>query len=74
MSRRWAILVILTVVTIALLSGWEIYNIFTDEKDVQEYSNYVEPIDSELDTEFLKNVYELENKILVEEKEIQPKN
>ena len=33
MSRRWAILVILTVVTVVLLSGWEVYKVFNEEEE-----------------------------------------
>ena len=74
MSRRWAIILITTVVVVAIWSGWEVYQAFTKEKDVGEYETYVKPISSELDTALVIKVYQLQDKVLIKDKDIQPKD
>lgn len=74
MSRRWAIILITTVVTIAIWSGWEVYKAFTKEKDVGEYETYVQPISPELNTDLVVKIYKMQDQVLVKDKDIQPQN
>ena len=73
MSRRWAYVIIFVVITLAIWSGWEIYKAFETEKDVEQYSRYVNTIDPDLKVEIIKGVSDLQEKVLVEESEIAPK-
>ncbi|MBU0976250.1 MAG: hypothetical protein ABIE03_07520 [Patescibacteria group bacterium] len=72
MSRRWAIVIFVSVLTVILWSGWEVYKAFSEKKEVGEYEAYVSYINPQIDTDLIKKVYELQNKVLVKETEIEP--
>jgi hypothetical protein len=72
MTKQWAYIIALSVVTIVIISGWEIFKTFTGEKGVEQYETYSKSISREFDEEFLENLERLQGKILVQETEITP--
>jgi len=73
MSRRWALVIIFSVLTVVVWSTWEVYKSFSTQKDVGNYEVYVIPIDPSLDTDLISKIYDLQDRVLVKEKDIQPK-
>lgn len=73
MSRKWAIIIILSVVTIVFWSGWEVFKAVEKEKDVQEYSKYAASIPKELNTALIRKVSSMQSEVLVKDEDIAPK-
>lgn len=63
----------MTVVTIVIWSGWEIYKAFGTEKDVGQYSSYARSISREFDKDMIKEIANMQEDVLVKESEIAPK-
>lgn len=72
MSDKWYVVIIISVLTITVISGWEIYKALVGEKDVAKYEQYVAPISADFDSKLLQNVYQMQGKILVSEETIEP--
>lgn len=72
MSKRWAYVIILTVVTVVLWSGWEIYKAFAGEEDVGKYSVYARTISRDFDVDLIREVGKLQEKVLVKDSDIAP--
>ncbi|MDD3648193.1 MAG: hypothetical protein PHS44_06900 [Candidatus Dojkabacteria bacterium] len=72
MSKKWAIVIFVSVLTVIIWSGWEVYKAFSTKKDVGEYEAYVTYINPQIDTDLVKKVNELQSKVLVKESEIEP--
>lgn len=73
MPKKWAYIIIITVVTIAAWSGWEIYKAFGTEKDVGQYSKYAAAIPREFDTALVREISSRQEKVLVKDSDIAPK-
>ena len=74
MQRKWAFVIIFTVIVFVLLTGFEIYKAFTKSKDTTEYSRYATTIPSSIDTDLLNKITDFQDKILVKDKDIAPVN
>ena len=72
MSKQWAYIIIMTVVTVIIWSGWEIYKAFETEKDVGQYSSYARSISRDFDTDMIKKVAQMQSEVLVKESDITP--
>lgn len=66
-------MIIFSVLTVVVWSTWEVYKSFSTQKDVGNYEVYVIPIDPSLDTDLISKIYDLQDRVLVKEKDIQPK-
>lgn len=47
---------ILTLITVAVWIGYEIYSVYNNPSIPDDYQKLVQPIDLQLDTEFLKSL------------------
>lgn len=74
MSRKWAIIIIFTVVTVAVWSGYEVYKAFSSEKEVTDYAKYATRIENYFDTDLIRKVEDMQEKVLVKSEDIEPKN
>jgi len=74
MSYRWAWLIIISVVFLTVFTGWSVYQSFSKEKDISEYSNYITEINPEIDTELIKKIFSNKENVYVTDEEITPKN
>jgi hypothetical protein len=72
MSQRWAFIVIMTVVTVVIWSGWQVFKAIESEDDVSEYSKYITPIEENFDTDIVKHISDYQSYVLVKEEDINP--
>lgn len=72
MTRKWAYIIVFTVVMIALWSGWQVYRAFKEEKDVGQYEKYVSPITRELDADLIRGIADRQSQVLVKSSDIAP--
>ena len=72
MSKRWAYIIIMTVATVVVWSGWEIYKAFKTKKDVGQYIVYSSPISQEFDVDLINEVSKLQEKVLIKDSDITP--
>jgi hypothetical protein len=73
MPKKWAYIIIMTVATLVIWSGWEIYKAFRTEKDVGQYNLYAQSISRDFDVDLIKKIGILQEKVIVKSSEIAPK-
>ncbi len=74
MQKRWYYIIVFTVIVIVIVSGFEIYKAFEEDKDVSEYKTYAVPISRDFDVDLLSKVGEMQKKVLVKSEDISPGN
>lgn len=72
MSRKWFVIIIITIVTLFLWTIWQAYSVFRAEKEVDRFSRYTSPIEREFDTKLVEDLATLQNRVLVTEEDITP--
>jgi len=72
MTRKWAYIIIITVVVVVFLSGFEVYKAFREDKDIGEYQKYSTSISREYDIELLNKIYNMQDLVLVKDEDIAP--
>ena len=65
MGKKWITILIISLITVFIWVGFEVYFRMTS-KDVQEdYANYLEPIEPTIDEEIVKEVLDREEKNVI---------
>lgn len=72
MTRKWAYIIIITVIVVVIVSGFEIFKSFREDKDVGEYKKYSSSISREYDVEFLDEINNMQDLVLVKDEDIAP--
>jgi len=72
MSRRWAVIIIFTVIVVVLVSGFEIFKAFSEEKEVGEFQKYSTSISREFNVDLLSEVKNKQSEVLVKDEDIAP--